>query len=90
MQIIIDGPDGSKVVDVVFSELSEPELRLYARIGVPEAREELKNRIGLDPYKSVEDYTPDDLEFFINWRKNQSSQNRDKIIVESSDEGSNE
>ena len=90
MQIFIDGPDGAKVVDVVFSELSEPELRLYARMDIPEAREELKSRIGLDPYKSVEDYTPDDLDFFINWRKNQSSQNRDKIIAESSDEGLDE
>jgi hypothetical protein len=90
MQIIIDGPDGSKVVDVVFSELSEPELRVYARMDIPEAREELKSRIGIDPYKSVEDYTPSDLEFFINWRKNQSSLERDKIVAESSDEGSSE
>jgi hypothetical protein len=90
MQIIIDGPDGSKVVDVVFSEISEAELRIYAKMNIAQAREELKNRIGFDPYKAVEDYTPADVKFYTRWKKNQTSATRDKIIVESSDEGSNE
>ena len=87
MQIIIDGPDGAKVVDVNFSELSEPELRLYAKMDIAEAREELRKRIGFDPYKDVKDYTPDDVEFFTNWRKNQRSADQDKIVVKSSDKG---
>lgn len=90
MQIIVDGPDGAKVIDVVFSELSESELRVYAKMDIAEAREELKNRIGFDPYKSLADYTPDDVKFYTNWKKNHRSANQDKIIIESSDEGSDE
>jgi hypothetical protein len=90
MQIIMDGPSGPKVVEVDFADLGEKELRVYAQIGIVEAREELKKRIGFDPYKAIEDYTPDDLKFFMNWEKNKDSQDQDKIVVESSDEGSNE
>lgn len=90
MQIIIDGPNGSKVVDVVFSELSEPELRIYAKMDIAEAREELKKRIGFDPYKAPQDYTPEDIKFFSEWQKNQRSENQDKIIIESNDEGLDE
>ena len=90
MQIIMDGPSGPQVVEVDFANLGEQELRVYAQIGIVEAREELKKRIGFDPFKVIEDYGPDDLEFFMNWEKNQDAQKQDKIIVESSDEGSNE
>ena len=89
MQIIMDGPSGPKAVEVNFADLGEKEIRVYAQIGILEAREELKKRIGFDPYKAIEDYTPDDLEFFITWEKNQDAQNQNKIVEESSDEVSN-
>lgn len=88
MQLFIEGSDGFESVNINFSELSEDELRLFAKMDIAEAREELKNRIGFDPYKKLEDYTPEDIKFFDNWRKNQRSSERDKIVEESSDEGS--
>lgn len=69
MEIFGETPDGLKKHDVVFEELSEDSLRVFARFGFAEARAELRNRIGFDPYKPLDEYGPEDLDFYTEWLK---------------------
>jgi hypothetical protein len=85
MKVFFEGPNGLETVELEFDKMSEKELEVYAQMGIADARKELKNRIGFDPFKAPEDCTEDDADFYDNWLKNQASMNQDKIV-----EGSNQ
>lgn len=65
---IFDGPSTGKVESIDFRKITEEQLRIYCKIGIPGARQELKQRIGLDPYRSLDEYTPSDLDYFQLWK----------------------
>jgi hypothetical protein len=65
---IFDGPSGGKVETIDFRKITEEQLRIYCQIGITGARQELKQRIGLDPYQALHEYTPSDLDYFHLWK----------------------
>jgi hypothetical protein len=79
MKIHILLEDGSsKVVDVDVSTLSEEQLNIYAEMGAKEAIKELKNRIGFNPYKAIEDYTLKDAKKYQEFLESKSSKKEEE------------
>jgi hypothetical protein len=62
MKIHVTLKDGtSKTLDIDVTSLSDEQLDIYASMGADEAVDELKNRIGFNPHKPLEDMTDKDV-----------------------------
>jgi hypothetical protein len=80
MKITIDTANGGEIVEIDVAEIDDARLHSLARFGSDEAREEIKKRTGLDPYKPIEEHTKEDVEFYMEWLKNNNSEEYDKIV----------
>jgi hypothetical protein len=67
----------SKVVDIDVKTLSEEQLDVYASMGAEEAIDELKSRIGFDPYKPLEKITDRDVKEYAKWLKSKKKKEKD-------------
>jgi hypothetical protein len=66
----------SKVVDIDVKTLSEEQLDVYASMGAEEAIDELKSRIGFNPYKPLEEMSDKDVERYAKWKKSQKKKKK--------------
>jgi len=80
MEIFVDGPDGGSTEKIDVTELEDKRLRTLAKFGSSEAREELKKRIGIDPFKSLDELTGEDADFYMEWLKNNDSEKYNRIV----------
>jgi hypothetical protein len=80
MEIFVDGPDGGSTEKIDVTELEDKRLRTLAKFGSSEAREEIKKRIGIDPFKSLDELTGEDADFYMEWLKNNDSEKYNRIV----------
>jgi hypothetical protein len=80
MKIFVDTPEGGSLVEIEVSTLEDDRLNTLAASGSKEARDEVKKRTGMDPYKPVSEHTPEDVEYYMEWLKNNDSEKYNKIV----------
>ena len=64
----------SKTVEIDVTTLSDEQLGVYASLGAKEAADELKSRVGFNPYKPLEKTTDKDVEDYANWLESQKKE----------------
>lgn len=80
MKITVHNDDGNpEEIDFVPEDLSMDELHYFTQMRYPWAIEEMKKRIGLDPYKPDSEITMEDLDYHDQWEKNQLSETSSNI-----------
>jgi hypothetical protein len=80
MEIFVDGPDGGSTEKIDVTKLEDGRLRTLAKFGSSEARAELKKRIGIDPFKSLDELTDEDADYYMEWLKNNDPEKYNKIV----------
>jgi len=85
MKINVDTATGGKTVEIDLSTIDDKRLNALARAGSTEAREELKLRVGFDPYKPIEEFTKDDIRYYKEWLKNNNGEKHATIDTASKD-----
>jgi hypothetical protein len=75
MKVHFTSADGtSKTVEIDVTTLSDEQLNVYASLGSEEAADELKSRIGFNPYKPLEKITDKDVEDYSKWSESQKKE----------------
>ncbi len=85
MKINVDTATGGKTVEIDLSTIDDKRLDALARVGSTEAREELKRRVGFDPYKPIEEFTKEDVRYYKEWLKNSNGEKHATIDTSSKD-----